>query len=166
MPNFFIVGAAKAGTSSLYQYLRQHSQVYLSYPVKEPNFFAFDGEIIKFNGLHTQAETLPDSLTSLVAYEELFKDSMNYPARGEASTLYLYCPGTAERIRSLVPDAKLIVVLRQPADRAYSHYIMMVRSGREWLSFEEALEQERTRIEQSWSPTWHYRETGYYHEQL
>jgi hypothetical protein len=88
-------------------------------------------------------------------------------AVGEASPMYLYVPGTAERIRGYVPEAKMVAILRNPVDRAYSNYLHMVRDQREPLpTFEEALEAEQQRIEDRWYVSWHYKQMGFYHEQL
>ncbi|WP_204141128.1 sulfotransferase domain-containing protein [Halomicronema sp. CCY15110] len=88
-------------------------------------------------------------------------------AIGEASTSYLYIPSAAERIKKYLPDVKLIVVLRQPVDRAYSHYLHHYRNGGEVnLSLTEAIRDEKKRQEEDWSPFWQYQEIGFYHKHL
>jgi hypothetical protein len=85
-------------------------------------------------------------------------------AIGESSVFYLYFPATAERIAQAVPDAKIIMILRDPVDRAYSHYRFLV--GRETLGFEEALSREEERRQQDFEPAWWYKELGLYYRQV
>ncbi|NEO03736.1 MAG: hypothetical protein F6K50_53185 [Moorea sp. SIO3I7] len=97
MPNFLIIGAAKAGTTSIYRYLKQHPQIYMS-PAKEPRFFAFEGENLDFRGLGDEKEA--DSIvTNIDDYRALFKKVNNQVAIGEASTSYLYIAKSVERIK-------------------------------------------------------------------
>jgi hypothetical protein len=101
------------------------------------------------------------------AYQALFQASDSRPAVGESSDLYLYYPEAPARIRRYVPHAKLIAILRNPVDRAYSGYRYLVRDGREPLSsFEEALEAEGARIAGNWLPIWHHQQRGFYYRQL
>jgi hypothetical protein len=165
MPNFLIIGTAKSGTTSLYNYLKQHPQVYVS-PVKEPKFFAYEGEKLDFRG---PGDRLANSsvVTDIEAYRALFAKVSGETAVGEASPLYLYIPKAPERIRHHVPEAKLIAILRNPAERAYSHFSQMVRDGREPLGdFSQALEVEGERISDNWAFGWHYKRMGFYHAQL
>ena len=130
MPNFLIIGAMKSGTTALYYYLEQHPQVYMS-PVKEPNFFC------------SEENSDGDFATRLGAYQDLFRDVSGEKAIGEASHCYLYEPEAAARIQEYITDAKLIAVLRDPVDRAYSHFLHMVRNGSEPLTdFALALREE------------------------
>jgi hypothetical protein len=119
-PDFFIVGAAKAGTSSLYGYLRQFPGIYMS-PVKEPNFFS--------------AATVPDDrrwspVRDKRAYLALFAKAPEGSLTGEASAAYLDDPDAPVLIVSANPDAKIVISLRNPVDRLYSMYLMDVRTGR------------------------------------
>ena len=138
MPNFLIIGFEKAGTTSVYQYLKQHPQVFVS-PTKETNFFIYDGQNPEI--LPYLLDWLP-VVRSLSDYHALFRDASNHKAIGEASPLYLADPHAAKRIRHYIPEAKLIAILRDPAERAYSAYWMRVRDGRESRSFEQAIEEE------------------------
>ena len=119
LPNFLIVGAMKAGTSSIYNYLRQHPSIYMS-PIKEPHYFSYDG--IKVSRRQ---------ITTLVDYCALFRRAASDHAVGEASTTYLSSTVAAERIARYMPNVKLISILRDPVERAYSHYLMNVREGLE-----------------------------------
>jgi len=165
MPNFVIIGAAKAGTTSLYRYLCQHPQVYMS-PVKEPRFFAFKDQDIPFQGPGI-AYWRKTSVTSLAEYEALFRPTCEQSAVGEASPLYLYSKKACREIGQLAPEAKLIAILRHPVDRAYSHFAHNRASNVEPLSsFREALREEAQRRQQNWGAPWYYRDRGYYYRQL
>jgi hypothetical protein len=167
MPNFFIVGAQKAGTTSLYQYLNQHPQVYMS-PIKEP--FFFDHEMDPKGGVvgrEFEGHRQPPRFTSIEEYSALFDGVKDEKAIGEATPLYIYAPGTAERIERHVPGAKTIAVLRNPADRAYSAFLYALRMGVEPLTdFAQALREEPFRIRNHWHYVFHYRSRGLYYQQL
>ena len=163
LPNFLILGAQKSGTTSLYYYLGQHPEVYMS-PVKEPHFFDHGGERQSYAG----PSRIPGpAVRSLEEYEGLFDGVRGEKAVGEASPTYLYLPGASERIKSHVPEAKLVAILRDPTERAYSAYQHAVRNGREPLqSFAAALAEEEERVREGWHPIYHYRSRGFYHAQL
>jgi hypothetical protein len=166
MPNFLIIGAGKSGTTSLYHYLGQHPGVYMS-PMKEPKFFCFEGARPSFRGPGDDVEINRKCVTTLDAYRALFDGVAGEKAVGEASSMYLYYPKAPERIRHHVPGARLIAVLRNPVDRAYSSYLHCVRDRGEPLEdFAEALREERDRIRKGWGPLWHYRTAGFYFAQL
>ena len=136
MPNLFVVGAAKAGTTALYDYLAQHPQVFLS-RVKEPMFFSRDEYYAR----------------GLDWYEHFyFRGAEKYPVRAEATPHYLYwSEKVAPRIKEAYGErpVKFIVSFRDPVSRAYSWYWNMVREGREELDFDEALRVEERRLEQN-----------------
>lgn len=137
MPNFLVIGAQKAGTTSLYYYLGQHPQIYMS-PVKEPNFFAAEGET---------SDPHDPNVTSIEAYRRLFKGVSDETAIGEVSPWYLYSQNAPERIKHYLPDAKLIAILRNPIERAYSQFLHFVREGREHhTDFVRALREEEIRV--------------------
>ncbi len=125
-PTFLIIGVQKSGTTSVYTYLKQHPQVYMS-PVKETNFFERDWEqesadvqLRKKNGIVTWAQ-----------YQTLFDQATNqHLALGEASPNYLFhYRSSAIQIQRRLPDAKLIVILRNPVQRACSDYLMNMRDA-------------------------------------
>jgi hypothetical protein len=107
-----------------------------------------------------------NAVKTLEEYQTHFTEGAHYSARGESSPLYLYYPRSAERIRHYIPDVKLIAVLRHPADRAYSQYLMAKRDERECLNFSDALAAEEQRIADGYSHYWHYRQRGFYAAQL
>ncbi len=165
LPNFIIIGAEKAGTTALWQFLRQHPQVYMS-AVKEPQFFGYEGREVSFQGPGPVVkEALP--ICDLEEYKSLFKGTESYKAVGEASPSYLYNSQAPERIRHYVPQAKLIAILRNPVDRAYSRFLHLVREDREPAGdFLEALEKEPWRIQNNWWPDFFYKQNGFYYAQL
>jgi hypothetical protein len=165
MPNFIVFGTAKGGTTSLHRYLKQHPEIYMSHP-KEPRFFAFENQRPVFRGPGADDGDASTIITTIEDYRACFAAGAGYPARGESSPLYMYYPQTAGRIRHHIPDAKLVAILRHPADRAYSHFLSNKRDEREPLSFGDALNAEEQRIANGWSSVWHYRQRGFYGVQL
>ena len=168
LPTFLIIGAAKAGTTSLFSYIAQHPSIFTP-NVKEPRYFAIaEAEHKAWKG--------PDWMSGLDQtsfvdewrrYEQLFDGSDLYAAAGEASTLYLYDKNAPRRIAERLPEVKLVAVLRHPVDRAFSHFVMNWQAGVETTTtFSEALSLEAERIEKGWSPTYHYATRGLYGEQL
>ena len=166
LPNFLIVGAAKSGTSSLHNYLNQHPEVFMpSYnsegmKVKEPRFLIKD--LVKHrlhNGVWTWEE-----------YKSLFGDVIDEKAIGESTVLYLYYYKDAiKNIKEkLGNDVKIIIMLRNPADRAYSAFQHVSRGFKEQNSFEKSLEMEDGRLEKdrNLTPMVMYKEMGLYHEMV
>jgi hypothetical protein len=117
MPDFFVIGAFKSGTTALTYMLTQHSRIFLHDVVKETNFFAPDAHL----GFRIEART---------EYEDLFRSASADQKIGEVCPSYLFSKMAAGLIRREAPDAKLIAVLRDPADRAFSEFMMQVRNGR------------------------------------
>ena len=131
-PNFFIVGAPRAGTSSLWRYLGQHPEVFMT-ALKEPTFFC-----------HTRP---PHGIATLEDYLALFADARGHKAIGEASPDYFASPESPGLIHGRYPDAKIIIILRNPVDRAYSLYRLSCSLGVERMSsFERALAREEDRL--------------------
>src|SRR5262249_39324802 len=132
LPNFFVIGAPKAGTTSLYEYVAQHPDVYMS-PVKEPAYF---------KPRHPPGGEDAEPEDRLAAYVALFDGVAGEHVVGEATPSYLQSASAAARIRDAVPDARLVAVLRNPVDRAYSGYSMRVQQGTEDRTFVEAMDVE------------------------
>ncbi len=166
LPNFLIVGAAKSGTSSLHNYLNQHPEVFMpSYnsegmKVKEPRFLIKD--LVKHrlhNGVWTWEE-----------YKSLFGDVTDEKAIGESTVLYLYYYKDAiKNIKEkLGNDVKIIIMLRNPADRAYSAFQHVSRGFKEQNSFEKSLEMEDGRLERdgNLTPMVMYKDMGLYHDMV
>ena len=162
LPNFLIVGAAKSGTSSLHNYLNQHPQVFMpSYnkegmKVKEPRFLIKD---LVEHRLHNGVWTFDE-------YQLLFNKVTDEKAIGESTVLYLYY--FEEAIKNikyrLDKNTRIIIMLRNPVDRAFSAYNHVARSVKEQLSFEEALEIEHERLEldPTLTPMVMYKDMGLY----
>ena len=164
MPNFFIVGAARSGTTSLDRYLGQHPEIYIT-PHKETHFFADGNFPTSFTG--PGDERLNRRLIrDEERYEQLFSAVPGEKVIGESSVFYLCYPLSAERIAQTVPGAKIIVLLREPVARTYSSYIFLLRDGRETLGFEEGLSREEERKEQDFEPMWWYKELSRYYAQV
>ena len=121
MPNFLVIGANKSGTSSLYEYLGQHPEVYMS-PVKEPLYFSQSGK--PPIGNRPDLVLQRDATRTLDEYLALFAGVTDEKAIGEASTSNLSNPRAPTCIREALPEAKLVAVLRHPAERAFSAYSM------------------------------------------
>jgi len=141
LPNFIIIGAGRSGTTSLYHYLKQHPEIYMS-PVKEPSFFAPEKED---GGLYIpEIGRSPRNIVSdMEDYQALFAGVKNEKAIGEASVAYLMRPRAAEKIKKHIPKAKLIAILRNPADRQYSWFLAKLSRGLETRSFSEMVEMEK-----------------------
>jgi hypothetical protein len=147
-PNFLIIGAGRSGTTSLYEYLRQHPQVYMS-RMKEPSYFAFAGDHIPDSP--GAAWLRANSVTTREAYDALFADAGNARAIGEASPQYLIREHAAERIHAALPGVRLAAILRHPVERAFSSYLAHVRDGWEpELTFEGAIADQNRRAREGW----------------
>ena len=160
LPNFFIVGAAKSGTTSLYHYLDQHPDIFMS-RVKEPHYFVDWDKYVK----------------NLEGYEALFAAWNGERAVGEASTGYLYDSSSPARIKELVPHAKIIILLRNPAEMAFTLWRHMRRLGKrgEHKTFRAALKAENARLgdhefkaknQDSWHGNFYYYNRALYYPQV
>lgn len=138
LPNFIIIGAQKCGTTSLYQYLSEHPQVIPALK-KEIHFFD-DMEFGK--GLNWYRAYFPLSIQKY--YAKIFNGQRKIT--GEASPYYIFYPHSPKRISAVAPNVKFIIMLRNPVDRAFSHYYHQVRKGRENLGFTEAIDAEEERL--------------------
>jgi hypothetical protein len=123
LPNLFIVGAPRAGTTSLYNYLKQHPEVFMS-PIKEPHHFARK-DIYEF----LDEISPPKIISDFKEYISLFRDGKGKKIRGEASITYLYSKSATREIYELIPDAKIIISLRNPIERALSHFKLDILHG-------------------------------------
>ena len=162
LPNFLIIGAAKSGTSALYYYIKDHPNIFMATP-KELRFFS--------SFLHPE-ENGPDvyknkHATSIQEYEKYFECVNQETAIGEASPQYLYYLDSARYIKEILPNVKIISMLRNPVDRAYSSYLHAVR---DWFedskNFKQGLQREEKRIDSGWPMLFHYINGGYYYQQL
>jgi hypothetical protein len=162
LPNFLIIGAAKCGTTSIHNYLGQHPEVFTS-PTKEPHFFAdFDPNKLaehSFKYGHNKVQNSSD-------YYRLFNDSADYKIRMESSVSTLFYSKAMIKAKEMLGNPKVLIVLRNPIDRAYSNYMHHVRDENETLSFEDALNQENQRANESYWWGYQYKKVGLYFEQV
>ena len=161
--DFLVVGAAKAGTTTLFETLRKHPGVYIPQRKECRYFSCLRGD---FAGPGLVAAN--NFTRSLEEYQGLFKKAGAGQLCGDVSPDYLYyyqnaVPKILDEINAQVP---IIIVLRNPIDRAYSNYLMHVRDGREKLSFEHALDMEKQRCAANWAWGWGYVDVGLYAKQV
>ena len=182
-PSFFIVGAPKAGTTSLYRYLNQHPQIYMS-PVKEPCYFASEVRLEHFSRefestARKKSRQLCEYLEGPMsgvdpggivagwdAYLKLFKNVDGETAIGEASVCYLWSPTAAANIRSRIPQAKIIMILRDPAERAFSQYLQYAANGLVRRSFREQIECSARNTRHEFNTLYPFLEYGLYYGQV
>jgi hypothetical protein len=165
-PDVLIVGAPKAGTSALHAALACHPQIYAS-PVKEPKYYLCgDAPPPAYCGpgdAHSQQEWI----WRRQDYEALFADAPPEALRLESTPFYLYVADARRRLAEDLPDAKFLVVVRDPVDRAYSNWMHLWVDGLEpQPDFVQAWRAEDERIAAGWAPFWHYQRQGRYGEQL
>jgi Sulfotransferase family len=165
-PDVLIIGAPKAGTSALHAALAQHPQIYAS-PVKEPKYYmCWDAPPPSYRG-PGDAHSNQEWVWRRADYEALFSHAGDDVLRLESTPFYLYMPGARRRIAEELPQAKLIVIVRDPIDRAYSNWMHLWVDGLEPISdFVPAWHAEDRRVVRGWAPFWHYRRLGRYGEQL
>lgn len=149
-PNFFVVGAHKAGTTSLYVHLKPHPEVFLP-SLKEPRYFT--PEVRGSVGLEE--------------YRALYEGADGYKAIGDVTPFYLPSEGAPGRIREASPDAKIVIMLRDPVERAFSHYLYARQIGEEPAgSFRDALRRYQDRQAKEWYLSREYIEHGLYWAQV
>jgi hypothetical protein len=163
LPNFLIVGAAKCGTTTLFEALSRHPEIFLPH-LKEPRFLAIEAWPKPPVGAG-DAEMFRYSCDTTESYMALFRGAAGKRARGEASAdTFYYHQTSVPKIRSVLGDPKIIILLRDPAARAFSAYSHLRRDGRETVSFEEGLRAESDRIARGYEYLWHYYSAGCYLE--
>jgi len=162
-PNFFIVGAPKSGTTSLYHYLKQHPEVCI--PEKEPRFFIKDSIFAVSEKDPIKPYLLRSSVLNENDYFDLYKDKSE-KILCDSSTQYLYhYEEVIPKIKALTNEPKILILLRNPIDRAFSNYQHNLSSV-EKLSFEAALEEEQERQHQQFNSFWYYKHLSLYSKQV
>jgi hypothetical protein len=166
-PNFLIVGAAKCGSTSLYQFLNQHPQVYMP-ANKEPNYFVADYQKTMSRECPSYNIDMKRMVFDKGQYYDLFNGVNNtHKAIGEASVTYLYKPEfSIPNIKKELGDPKIIIILRNPIKRAFSHYSYACELGLEKLNFEDAITTEEKRLKDNWSSTFSYIGQGMFYCQV
>jgi hypothetical protein len=183
LPNFFLAGAPKAGTTSLCHYLDQHPQVYMS-PIKEPCYFASEfrlencahelipmlergeRELRKYLDGPMRERRFGGMVTEWEDYERLYRHVRGETAIGEASVGYLWSETAAQNIHAKIPNAKILLILRNPADRAFSQYLHQVALVGLPLSFRQQIEACMRNRSRKFSLQYPLLEFGLYHGQV
>ena len=165
-PDFLIVGAPKAGTTALHSALARHPQVFTTSP-KEPKYWlcgdAPPPHWVGPGDAHSQQEWVWRRRD----YDALFEGAGPAQVRGESTPFYLWSRPAHRRIAEHLPDVKLIAVVRDPIDRAYSNWMHLWSDGLEPVGdFEAAFALQSERVDAGWAPFWRYRDLGLYGEQL
>ncbi|HWC96695.1 MAG TPA: sulfotransferase [Candidatus Sulfopaludibacter sp.] len=183
LPNFFLVGAPKAGSTSLYHHLDRHPQIYMS-PIKEPCYFSTEIRPHHFSAsLQQQVARDTEALDRYLAgpmtqklpgamvqhwddYLRLFAAASDHKAIGEASVCYLWSSTAPVNIRAQIPDAKILIVLRNPVERAFSQYIHCVSMGRLHASLHDHIQASLRNRDPKFSMEFPFLELGRYHGQI
>jgi hypothetical protein len=165
LPDFFVIGAPKAGTTALHVSLARHPQLFMS-RVKEPKHFLTDGPPPTGGG-PGDAKTFREYVWRRKDYEALFDAAPPGALRGESTPFYLYDHDAQRRIVDVVPGAGMIALLRDPVDRAHSNWTHLWSAGLEPEGdFLRACDLADRRAQRGWAPFWRYLELGRYGEQL
>jgi hypothetical protein len=163
LPDFVVVGAPKCGTTSLHHYLGQHPDVFLP-AQKELHHFSYP-ELERNSEGPGDALVLRSACATRERYEAFFAGAERARAVGEVSPSYLYYHATAaERLRAALGQARIVVVVRDPIEKAWSQYMHLVRDDRERLAFPAALAAEEQRTRDGWAALWRYAGSSLYVE--
>jgi hypothetical protein len=168
LPDFLVIGAPKAGSTAVHAALARHPGLFLS-AVKEPKYFLCGDERPARSRQRGpgDAHSAREWVWRRDRYEALFDDAPAGTLKGESTPFYLWDRDAHHRMRKVVPEARLIAVLRDPVDRAYSNWAHLWSDGLETIpSFVGAFHAERYRAARGFAPFWRYRELGLYGEQL
>jgi Sulfotransferase family len=158
LPNFFVVGAAKAGTTSIYHHIKMHPQIFVP-EEKEPSFFATPAPP-GVKPFHARCPTFDE-------YKKMYQGSVGFTAVGDLSTPYLWDENAPRRIHEACPNAKIIIMLRDPIARAYSFYLMNLLTELDTTpTFQEALRRDAARDKSTWFTCFQYVGAGLYHDQV
>ncbi len=165
LPDFFIAGAPKAGTTALHSALARHPALFMS-AVKEPKFFLTDGPPPAKGG-PGDAKTYREHVWRRADYEALFETAPPGALSGESTPFYLYRHDAQLRIRALIPQARMIIVLRDPIERAHSNWAHLWSAGLDPIGdFIRACQAEAQRTAAGWADFWRYKDLGRYGRQL
>jgi len=182
LPTFLIVGAVKAGTTSLHEYLQQHPEVYMS-PVKETNHFSDADMLFEHFNIDYRQDINVDLKKYLAGdmhnkihiahvrdwddYLKLYRNVTEQKAIGEVSNSYLYNPSTAKTISARLPDAKIVMILRNPVERLYSQFLMNLKLGKiAEKNLLKEIEADQQKKVKGWGVSHLYLEVGNYYEQV
>ncbi|MEM7163015.1 MAG: sulfotransferase domain-containing protein [Bacteroidota bacterium] len=165
LPDFIIPGAAKSGTTTLYRILQQHPEVFVPSYHKETYFFSFFNRELTY-----EKEFQSHLIVNPIEYCDLFKGQSN-KLMGEASIGYLYdfedCIQNMQKFYGeKTKEVKIIIILRNPIDRAFSHYNFLIRNGFETLPFKEAIQKDISEKRKKIRPGFDYLDYGKYYKQV
>ena len=164
LPNFLVVGAPRTGTTSMYRYLSEHPEIYLP-TKKELHYFTHDYLTKNSNGPKDKEFSYCKTLDEYTMFFQSVPS--NAKAVGDISPSYLFFPQCISGIKGLLGESvRIIIMLRNPIERAFSNYLHMVRSNRETLSFFDALQAEEERLEKGWRNIWLYKGHSLYYEKV
>lgn len=168
-PNSFLLGVAKSGTTALVRMLEQHPDVYVA-PRKEPNYHVYRHRPPRVFGPAPAKDIAwmlhRHSVSERAAYQQLYRPGRDSPVRLDASVRYIFEVDALASIRSDCPDARLVIVLRDPVDRLMSHWRMNRQFQLEPLGLQDALDQEDERVSLGWGFDWQYRQVSTYAPQV
>jgi len=154
LPNLFVAGPAKTGTSALYHYFRVHPQVYTT-PIKETNYMAFCDGLPPLRGPGDQERIAAKSIIALADYRALYAKWRDERVAADVSPTYMHYPRAVTRIAELCPRANIVIVLRNPVECAFSMYSMLRRDGLETCrTFREAMDRGDERRVAGWAIKW------------
>lgn len=164
LPNFIIIGAPKSGTTSIFYYLKQHPDIYL--PVrKELHYFSYSCLEKQAKG-PGDTDALKNLCCNWDAYINHYKSVNGQKAIGEVSPSYLYFSQVSHKIKDQLGNIKIICILRNPIEKAFSQFNHLKRDYREELCFYDALMAEKGRVEKGWGDFWRYAESSLYADRL
>lgn len=162
LPTFLTVGVAKSGTTSLFHYLNQHPEIFIP-NIKETFFFIASIYRDLDPGDPHSKNIAQRTINTFEEYLSVFKNVTHEKGIGEIGTFYgYYYEKTIPEIKKYLGDIKIIFIIRNPVDRAYSAYTHFCRYGLEKYTFEKALDQEKVRKENNWYTMWYYTDVGFY----
>lgn len=161
LPNFLVVGFPKCGSTALHYYLEAHPEIFMP-TQKELHYFTAD-KLLKLNRGPGDQEVKKFMLTTKDSYLKAYKNAGNEKMIGDASPSYINHPDRIPKIKSLLGEPKIIILLRDPIKRAYSNYLHLKREQRETLSFFEALQAEEKRKKLKYSDFWYYQYNSTYY---
>jgi len=166
IPNLFIVGSAKAGTTSVYDFFSKHTNIFVP-TLKEMNFMAFEDAAPSMEGAGDKDYSVAWSIRDINEYVKQYSNWREEPWALDCSPSYLYFDSVPDRIKKYSPNAKIIIILRNPVDCAFSMYSMMRRDGRETEKmFEVAFSKSKERLLKGWEWAWDYAGCFMFYEQV
>ena len=163
-PNFIIAGFPKCGTTSLHHYLDEHPEIYMP-TQKELHFFTYNN-LSKLNKGPKDSIVKQTQINSSEKYLNFYKSVRNEIAIGDASPSYINYPSQFKKIKEYLNDPKVIIILRDPIDRAYSNYLHLKREHRETLTFIESILKEDERKTNKYSDFWYYKFNSTYYDKI